>query len=160
MGLWAQRIQLRGGGTEVSSAPMDELTNQEIDDFLTTQRRGRLGCHDGGLTYVVPLMFAREDDCFYFFTIEGQKVTMMRQNPRVCFEVDDFWENGSWTSVIVQGTFEELVGDDVHHALRVFGHEPLSGDGERREPKRGGGGEPVAFRIRALAVTGRKVVRP
>lgn len=138
---------------------MEEMTTQEVDHFVSTQRRGRLGCHDAGLTYVVPLMFSREEDYFYFFTIEGQKVAMMRRNPSVCFEMDELWDSGSWTSVIVQGTFEELVGEDSRHALRVLGHEPPSG-AEHHEAKRGGGKEPVAFRIRALKMSGRKVVRP
>jgi hypothetical protein len=139
---------------------MEEMTTLEIDDFVKSQRRGRLGCHDDGLTYVVPLMFAREDDCFYFYTIEGQKMNMMRRNSSVCFEVDEFWESGSWTSVIVQGTFEELTGDDAKLALRVLGHEQPAPDQDREKRQRATGKTPVAFRIRALKVTGRRVVRP
>jgi nitroimidazol reductase NimA-like FMN-containing flavoprotein (pyridoxamine 5'-phosphate oxidase superfamily) len=136
---------------------MEEMTALEIDEFVKTQRRGRIGCHDDGVTYVVPLMFVRDADYFYFYTIEGQKVTMMRRNPQVCFELDELLENGSWTSVIVQGTFEELTGADASTALRVLGHES---PGPRSEDeRRGGGREPVAFRVHALKLTGRKVVR-
>ena len=138
---------------------MDEMTTREIDEFVKTQRRGRLGCHDEGLTFVVPLMFAREGDCFYFHTIEGQKVTMMRRNPSVCFEVDELVDNGSWTGVIVQGTFEELTGEDALLGLRVLGHEPPAPDHEGEEQRRGGGKAPVTFRVRALKATGRKVLR-
>jgi nitroimidazol reductase NimA-like FMN-containing flavoprotein (pyridoxamine 5'-phosphate oxidase superfamily) len=139
---------------------MEELSAIEIDDFLRSQRRGRLGCHDDGLTYVVPLMFVREDDCLYFHTIEGQKVNMMRRNPSVCFEVDELWENGSWISVIALGTFEELLGDDARRALGVLGHEPPAGERDHEEPRRGQGKVPVTFRVRVLKMTGRKIVRP
>jgi hypothetical protein len=138
---------------------MDEMSTTEIDGFVASQRRGRLGCHDDGFTYVVPLMFAREQECFYFFTVEGQKVSMMRRNPSVCFELDELLENGSWTSVIVQGTYEELTGEEFEHALRVLGHEQPAPDQKREEEKRGAGKPPVAFRIRALKSTGRKVAR-
>lgn len=37
---------------------------------------------------------------------------MMRANPNVCFEVDEYDEagNGSWRSVIAEGVLEELEG--------------------------------------------------
>jgi nitroimidazol reductase NimA-like FMN-containing flavoprotein (pyridoxamine 5'-phosphate oxidase superfamily) len=84
---------------------------------------------------------------------------MMRHNPRVCFEMDELFESGSWTSVIVQGTFEELSGEDADHVLRVLGHEPPDSDQKDEEQRRGEGKSPVAFRIRALKVTGRRVLR-
>ncbi len=135
---------------------MDALSVSEIESFLAHQRNGRLGCHLDGLTYVVPLMFAREGDYLYCYTIEGQKISMMRANPRVCFEVDELLEEGSWTSVIAQGFYEELDEDGAHHALKVLGHEsPSTGESKSRA----NGAKPIAFRIRIASMSGRKVVR-
>ena len=38
-----------------------ELSRREIEEFLLNQRIARLGCHAGGTTYVVPLIYAYED---------------------------------------------------------------------------------------------------
>jgi len=43
-----------------------------------------------GLTYVVPVIYAYDCDGLYVASIEGQKASMMRENPSVCFEVDEY----------------------------------------------------------------------
>ena len=91
-----------------------ELSRAEIDDFLRGQRIARLGCHAGGETYVVPLIYAYEDGAVVAVTTEGRKTAMLRENPRVCVEVDEYDADGrgSWRSVIAYGTYDELAGDD------------------------------------------------
>jgi nitroimidazol reductase NimA-like FMN-containing flavoprotein (pyridoxamine 5'-phosphate oxidase superfamily) len=46
----------------------------------------------------------------YCHTHEGTKLDMMRQNPKICFEVDDLMDMANWRSVIAKGTFQELIG--------------------------------------------------
>lgn len=132
----------------------------EINEFILEQRVGRVGCHDEGVTYVVPVIFAWDIDCFYVYTTEGQKVTMMRHNSRVCFEIDEYLADGGWRSVIVQGVYEELHGEDATRALGILSERLLPASGAKRDSgDRGEGRVPVAFRIRAQEMTGRKVVR-
>lgn len=136
------------------------MSAAEIDDFIMVQKVGRVGCHVGGVTYVVPVIFAWDTDGFYIYTTEGQKVSMMRQNSSVCFEVDEYLVDGSWRSVIVQGVYEELHDDDAVHAKRILTERLSSSTGAARESgDRGEGRVPVAFRIRPLEMTGRKVDR-
>jgi len=136
-----------------------ELSRDEIDAFLLEQRIARLGCHAGGLTYVVPVIYAYDGECVYAVTTEGQKVAMMRESPRVCVEVDEYDADGrgSWRSVIAYGEYEELGGDDVGLALaalrEAFGREAPADGG------RGLGPGVVAFRIRLDELTGRAVAR-
>jgi nitroimidazol reductase NimA-like FMN-containing flavoprotein (pyridoxamine 5'-phosphate oxidase superfamily) len=143
---------------------IEELTEAEIDAFLDEQVIGRIGCHVDGLTYVVPVIFAWSEGCVYVYTVEGQKVRMMRQNPDVCFEADAYLPGGSWRSVIIQGRYEELDGDDAAETLRLLAARfaARSSTGERRggDAPRGDGRAAVALRIRAGEVTGRKVDRP
>ena len=98
---------------------MRELSRDEIEDFLRGQRIARLGCHADGQTYVVPVIYAYEDGAVVTVTTEGRKVAMLRENPRVCVEVDEYDADakGSWRSVIAQGTSEELSGDEIEPAL-------------------------------------------
>ncbi|MGA7833884.1 MAG: pyridoxamine 5'-phosphate oxidase family protein [Acidimicrobiales bacterium] len=137
-----------------------EMSASEIDEFVISQKIGRVGCHVSGETYVVPVIYAWDADCIYVYTTEGKKIEMMRENPHVCFEIDDYQANGGWRSVIVQGVFEELGGDDAVGALRIISERVRSNrDAERSGERgsRGAGRTPVAFRIRARVVTGRKV---
>jgi hypothetical protein len=141
---------------------IEELTRAEIEEFLGRQVIGRVGCHLDGLTYVVPVIFAWSEGCAYAYTVEGQKIRMMRGNPGVCFEVDEYLPGGSWRSVIVQGVYEELEGEGAAKALSLlaarFAGRP-AGSGRDSAPPRGEGRTPVAFRVRAGDITGRKVDR-
>jgi nitroimidazol reductase NimA-like FMN-containing flavoprotein (pyridoxamine 5'-phosphate oxidase superfamily) len=137
-----------------------EMGKGEIDAFLREQVVGRVGCHVGDSIYVVPVIYAWDNDCAYVYSIEGQKITMMRENPAVCFEVDEYLAGGGWRSVIIQGTYEELEGSDAALTLLLLvDHFAKRHTSEGALRPRGEGRVPVAFRIRALEITGRKVNR-
>ena len=87
---------------------LGKLNAIEIDQLLRCQLVGRIGCHAGGLTYVVPVSYAYDGDFVYVHTYNGMKIDMMRQNPKVCFQVDDTKKLANWKSVISWGEFEEL----------------------------------------------------
>ena len=135
----------------------EELTTEQIDEFLREQVIGRIGMHADGRTYVVPIIYAWDGECIYVQTIEGRKVAMMRANPEVCFETD-VYERGSWRSVIVDGTYEELTGADAEQALEKLVARCAGSTGGRRRPS-AEGVTPVAFRIRPTQLSGRTVQR-
>lgn len=139
---------------------MRELTRDEIEDFLRTQRIARLGCSAGGETYVVPLIYAYEAGHVVAVTTEGRKVAMLRENPRVCVEVDEYDTDGtgSWRSVISQGTYEELSGADVEPALALLRERFARSAGREAEPRPLGPGV-VVLRIRLDELSGRAVER-
>src|ERR1700690_2261637 len=134
-----------------------EMSPSEIDEFVLSQKIGRVGCHVDGETYVGPVIYGWDEDCIYVYTTEGKKVDMMRENVRVCFEIDEYASDGGWRSVIAQGLFEELEGDDAARALRVITERVTSNRDTSSSRSRDTGRVPVAFRIRTTDVTGRKV---
>lgn len=139
-----------------------ELTASEIDELLRGRSIGRVGCHADGVTYVVPVIYVWDGECVYVQSIEGQKIRMMRQNPRVCFEVDEHEErDGSWRSVIMQGHYDELAGPSAQRALGLLVERFTRRRGDDGEPPAPppGGRQPVTFRIRPLELTGRGVSR-
>ncbi len=138
---------------------IEEMSDDEMELFLTQQRVGRIGCHVADLTYVVPVIYAWDRGNVYVYTTEGQKIEMMRQNAHVCFEVDEYLASGSWRSVIVQGEFEELDADGAAETLRLLTARVSAGSAARRTDDRGSGRPPVALRIRASSMTGRRVDR-
>ena len=134
-----------------------ELDRDEIDAFLRGQVVGRVGCHADGRTYVVPVIYVWDGECVYVQSIEGRKIRMMRANPEVVFEVDEYQPGGSWRSVIVEGVYEELEGTAAEAALALLVQRFMGRTSTAAG--RSTGRKPVAFRIRCVSATGRSVSR-
>ena len=135
------------------------LDRQEIDGFLRSQLVGRLGVQAEGQPYVVPLIYAWDGEAIYVQSIEGRKIDTMRANPRVAFEVDEYRRDAGWTSVVIEGSYEELDGEGAAHATallleRFGGPRPARPEVEPETRPVG-----VAFRIRCRQVTGRSLTR-
>jgi len=84
------------------------LSEDAIEDVLHKQFIGRIGCNYNDLTYVVPIGYAYDGKYVYAHAEEGMKINMMRQNPKVCFEVYRMENMGNWQCVIGWGNFEEI----------------------------------------------------
>jgi nitroimidazol reductase NimA-like FMN-containing flavoprotein (pyridoxamine 5'-phosphate oxidase superfamily) len=91
---------------------LGKLSELQIERFLQSQIVGRIGCHANGETYVVPISYAYDGTYIYARTYEGKKLDMMREEPRICFEVDTLRDLSEWKSVIGWGEFEELKDPD------------------------------------------------
>jgi nitroimidazol reductase NimA-like FMN-containing flavoprotein (pyridoxamine 5'-phosphate oxidase superfamily) len=138
------------------------LASEEVERVLRAEVVGRIGCHAGTRTYVVPVCYAYEDGAIYAHSDYGQKIDMMRQNPMVCFEVDHVEDLVNWNSAICWGAYEELEGVEAERALqlvqqrlaerlpRVLEHGNLAA-----EVARGDGGA-VVYRIRLTETSGRE----
>jgi len=139
---------------------MRELDRDEIEAFLLGQRIARLGCHAGGETYVVPVIYAYGDGAIVTVTQEGRKVAMLRENPRVCVEIDEYDTDGrgSWRSVIAYGAAEELAGDEIQAALGLLRERFARSANREAEPRPLSPGT-VVLRIRLETLSGRAVER-
>jgi len=87
---------------------LGKLNSVEIDEVIQHQVIGRLGCHADGITYVVPVSYAYDGEYVYVHSGEGLKMEMMRKNPKVCFQIDQFFNMANWRCVVAWGEFEEL----------------------------------------------------
>ena len=99
---------------------LGELTSDEIENVLTGQVLGRLACTDGLQPYIVPVTYTYDGKYIYGQTNEGTKLSILRKNPNVCFEVDIMTDMVNWKSVIVQGTFEELKYGEAKEAHEIL----------------------------------------
>jgi nitroimidazol reductase NimA-like FMN-containing flavoprotein (pyridoxamine 5'-phosphate oxidase superfamily) len=80
---------------------------------------GHIAVVDDDMPYVTPISFVRKADRIVMRTAPGRRIDVLRNNPRVCFEVSNVDpETGDWESVIVFGTVSE-VHDDVAEAEAV-----------------------------------------
>lgn len=94
-----------------------ELNPHQIEQVLHEQVIGRIGCHADGRTYVVPTTYVYDGRSVVCHTGFGLKVQMMRENPNMCFEVEDLRHIPRWKSVVLQGHYEELRGAAADAAL-------------------------------------------
>jgi uncharacterized protein len=143
---------------EPDAAGIRELERAEIDDTLHANAVGRIGCHAEGRTYVVPIIYAYDGSSVVVASIEGRKIEMMRTNPEVCFEVDEYDGAGSWRSVIADGTYVELDEEESEQALALLARR-FAGPGSRARQARPGTRRTVCFRIDLREATGRAVRR-
>jgi len=144
-----------------------ELTVAECYEFIGHAAVGRLGCSHRDQPYIVPVSvyYGREERCLYGFSTLGTKVEWLRENPKVCIEVDAIADRSEWTSVLIMGRYEELDATGAHgrarqRALELFQEQPrwwLPGGA-----KVSSGVEhasPVVYRIHISSISGRRAVR-
>jgi uncharacterized protein len=145
---------------------LGELSSAEIEQLLTSNVIGRIGCYANQKMFVVPITYIYDEGYVIGHTIEGLKISILRQNPECCFEVDVMENIANWKSVIAWGTFEELKGEAADKAqeklIKTLGHLMPS---ETSQPERMGpastrrtltqGRNPVIYRIRLKEKSGR-----
>ncbi len=98
-----------------------KLTNEQIEKVLRGNILGHIGCNDGTKTYVVPVNYVYDGKFIIGHSMEGMKINMMRNNPMVCFEVDEMKSLTNWKSVIAWGEYQELIAErDRYYAMKLF----------------------------------------
>lgn len=144
---------------------LGKLSEQQINNLLSSQAVGRIACTDGKLPYIVPVTFVFDGKYIYGQTREGMKLDILRKNPEVCFQVDVMTDMRHWQSVQVRGRFEELKGEEIAEkqsyllnrmmpimtTSSVHGHEHE----DAAEIPDGNRVKPVMYRIRITEKTGR-----
>jgi uncharacterized protein len=144
-----------------------KLNEEEMDQLLHQNILGRLGCRDGEQTYVVPVNYVYDGRSVIGHSLPGKKITLMRQNPQVCFEVDEMITLTRWKSVIIQGSYQELTEErDRYYAMKEFVERtmhlkisetalPPEISEMRVHPRSPGNIRPIVYRILIGEKTGR-----
>lgn len=133
-----------------------EMSEAESSALLGKERVGRLGCIVEGFPYVVPVNYVYDGDGIYLHSMPGQKVTAMRENPRVCLQVDRIENDWNWQSVMVRGTYEEITGTTERTCVlgRILASYPSLTPVETIIAEDAGAPAPVVFRIRVEKLSG------
>jgi nitroimidazol reductase NimA-like FMN-containing flavoprotein (pyridoxamine 5'-phosphate oxidase superfamily) len=94
-----------------------EMTDSECEALLARATLARLACSRDGQPYIVPIQFSFDAGrrCLYAFSTVGQKIEWMRENPKVCVEVEDVADKDRWATVLVFGRYDEI-GDSADEA--------------------------------------------
>jgi nitroimidazol reductase NimA-like FMN-containing flavoprotein (pyridoxamine 5'-phosphate oxidase superfamily) len=139
---------------------------EECVAFLSRHRVGRLACSKDDWAYVLPIHYAFVVDRFYSFSLAGQKIEWMRENPHVCIEVDVLREHRCWESVVARGVYQELPDNDQWHdeRMRAWGllqqHNDWWEPGAIRPHQEDQEDRPdtIFFRVTVQDLTGRKAL--
>ena len=97
-----------------------ELSIDECEALLRHMRVARLAVRDAEGPYLVPISFAYADGAIYGHSPPGRKVTLMRRWPHVAVLVDDITNVSSWRSVLIRGTWHELIGEEEKFRARAL----------------------------------------
>ncbi len=144
-----------------------KLTEEKIEEVLEKNVLGRIGCHNGSRTYVVPINYVYDGKYIIGHSVAGLKIDMMRKNPQVCFEVDEMKSFTNWKSVIAWGEYQELKEErERYAAMKLFVDRmmrlkisetalPPEVAESRIHPRSPGNIKPIIYRIVVTEKTGR-----
>lgn len=99
------------------------LTKMDVNtslEFLKSKRFGHLGCVlESGEPYVLPVNFLFEKGQIYIHSMPGQKITAMKNNPKICLQIETVADDGfEWQSVIAFGEFKEVL--DPNKKMKIL----------------------------------------
>jgi len=143
-----------------------DISTTECREILARNGFGRLGCARHNQPYVVPFYFAYQPDHLYGYSTPGRKIEWMRENPKVCVEVDEVSSHFVWISVILEGRFQELT-DTPEFAReranaqmllekRMLWWQIASATGELQNL--GEEAKPIFYRIQIDSITGHRAL--
>jgi uncharacterized protein len=138
-----------------------QISEKECKELLGRISLGRLACSFNDQPYIVPVYFAYEPECLLIFSTVGKKIHWMRQNPKVCVQIDEIGSRSNWTSVVVDGTYVELLepqySTEKERARERLGQSAdwwLAPLAERREQIEDLSVQPVFFRVNIQSMSG------
>jgi nitroimidazol reductase NimA-like FMN-containing flavoprotein (pyridoxamine 5'-phosphate oxidase superfamily) len=136
-----------------------KLTSTECRAELERTGVGRLAFVRDGMPHVVPMRFSYDGSSLYGFSMLGEKIECMRENPYVCVEFDDRTNLFQWISVIATGLYEELPDLPENLAARRHAQAVLQKLAMWWQPataatEPGNAFVPIFFRIRVNSITG------
>lgn len=91
---------------------IEEMRREDMKELLREVGYAHLGCSLDDQPYVVPVHYAYKEPFVYVYTTEGKKAEIIRENPKVCLQVENVVDNRSWRSVIVSGEASQVVNEE------------------------------------------------
>ena len=118
---------------------MQDLDRDTMINLLQTEREGFLAMCDDGRPYCLPFGFVFVEGSVYISLFpKGRKWDCLTKNPRVCFSVFAWNDEGNrWSSVVVEGEMVEvsdleLIRPVVQANMLKMGFNPSGGYLEKR----------------------------
>ena len=82
-----------------------DLSRDEVEALLLRNKVGRIGFSFHDRVDIQPIHYLYERGWLYGRTSEGEKISTLKRNPWVAFEVDEVSDLFDWRSVVIHGSF-------------------------------------------------------
>ncbi len=138
---------------------IQKLTSRECRSEIERCGVGRVAFVRQGSPHIVPMRFSYDGSDLYGFSMLGEKIECMRENPFVCVEFDNQTSHFHWRSVIATGIYEELPESPANVDARQYALEVLQKHAMWWQPATVAARNafvPILFRIRVTRLTGRQ----
>ena len=99
-----------------------DLTRGESEAMLARHHVGRMAFALGSRVDIEPIHFVFADGALFGRTTPGTKLTTLKHQPWVAFEVDEIEGPFDWRSVVLKGTVYFLQPDQVSHPADAYEH--------------------------------------
>lgn len=101
------------------------ITPLDVSDSLHILQNnyiGRMAYIFNNKPYIVPMTYYynQANHSLVCYSAEGHKISSLRKNNNVSFEVEDIESVDKWRTVVIHGTYLELSGSDVRYQLHLF----------------------------------------
>ena len=137
-----------------------DISQGEMVALLLRSKLGHLGCSRDGHPYVVPMHYAYDGECLYFFTTEGTKTAFIAANNEVCFQIEEMTDASRWMSVMVFGRAERVTRpEETERVMQLItGRNPTLTPAlnETKIGKWKRFNNVVVYRVRPHSICGRK----
>ncbi|HEX2022653.1 MAG TPA: pyridoxamine 5'-phosphate oxidase family protein, partial [Candidatus Thermoplasmatota archaeon] len=100
-------------------ATMRTMTEDEIDQVVSTAGFGILSLADGNRAYGVPLFYGARGSDVYFQTRAGRKSHYLYATTEACLSVSSARDQGEWATVQIFGRLERVDSQAPHSAAQA-----------------------------------------
>ncbi len=140
-----------------------ELTPDEVERLLKSERIVRVAFSFDGRLYLLPLGYVWLDGALQLMTSPGQKSEMAAANGRVAFQIDDSAERGmkAWSSITGEGQWELVTSKAAQiatGAALIARFPELLSWSNREMAKKAASGTLLFARIKPIWMSGRAFV--
>ncbi len=142
------------------------MTATEIENVLHSQSICRLACNDNKFPHLIPLSYFYDGTYIYCQSQQGKKIELMQKDPNVSILVDIIGTMNNYKSVLVNGEYQELKGDEADVARKLLFEQIFSlmtttriHHFQHQESEKIDDSERIKiimFRIKILCITSRK----
>lgn len=101
---------------------INKLTSEQIEAILSRNYIAYLACSDENIPYIVPITYYYDQatNSFVSYTTEGKKIKTLRKNPKISIIVPEIDTLTHWSTIILEGEFEELTGSKAISGIQLL----------------------------------------
>lgn len=145
---------------------LQEMAEQDCLAFLAGGPVATWHAWVKNIPYIVPLQYAYEKARFLMFSMPGLKIDRLRAKSPACVQAEEFRENRTWKSALVEGTYDGLTDTPARYDERIHAWSFLQKHPFWREPgslalnseSEDSPAPPILFAVSIDMVLGRQVV--